>query len=127
MNIQRAIEVLSRSTRQELRDHAFGDVEIYWVDYNIPGEHEGGTEVGFAYIGGPGKNLIHVTDPVNGDKTDFGENDFRALRNLGSSVRIDRNDETGPDRFEEGRCMPALTLEGVRAELTETPLSRGSA
>ena len=121
MDIQKARAILARSTREELRDHAFGDAEIYWVDYSIPGEFNGGTEVGFSYLGGSGPLFVGVTDPSTGEDITFKEDEARQLLMLGSSVRVERNDSTGPDQFTPGKCMPGLTLEGMREELTRKP------
>jgi hypothetical protein len=106
MNIQEATEFLNKCMRDELRDHAFGDAEVSWF---LDEE-----EVAFGYFGSRDES----TSVAIGEHT-FKGADARQLRCCGASERIARNDETGPNTYQEGMCMPGLTLEGVRKELTE--------
>lgn len=110
MEIHEAKELLNGCTRTELRDHAFGDAEVSWW--------KDGKEVASGYFG---STMSHVTIghiPILGTTA-------RELRYCGVEGHIERNDETGPDDFQEGRIMPGLTLEGVREELTTPPKESG--
>lgn len=102
-----AIALLSTATREELRDHAFGDCEVYWrVD---------GHEVGYGYFGGDHCSVtVNPNEPVT-----FKGADAQQLRHIGKLGLVERNDSTGPDDYREGDCMPGLTLEGVRRELCD--------
>ncbi len=96
-------KALSACVRFELRDHAFGDVEVTWLkDEN---------EVATGYFNGRSDATIHI-----GTVTIVGKS-CQQFRNLGSAGPIDRNDETGPAEFKEGTVMPKLTREYVEAEL----------
>lgn len=108
MNFEEAKTILGGAVRHELRDHAFGDVEVYWVVK--------GKEIACGYFGG-GKAEVNVFKPA-ADSTTFVDDEARTLRDFGTAVAISRNDETGLDEFVEGQIMPGLTLEGVREELT---------
>lgn len=101
MNIDLAKKILNAATRYELRDHAFGDTEVTWM-YK-------GWEVGGGYFGGTADVWIG-DDGFSGDEA-------RTLRNCGKTLVVERNDETGPDNYNEGVTMPGLTLDGVRREL----------
>lgn len=94
---------LSSLVREELRDHAFGDCEVYIM---LNGE-----EVGCGYFGG-GIAELHIFEVMlKGEQARF----FRDKITIGE---VGRNDETGPDNFSVGVTLPGLTLEGVRQELT---------
>lgn len=116
MTREEAKALLSQCRREELRDHAFGDREVTWFD-------DQGRERGFAYFGGAAADLSIYGEggPEAGRVVGFAGRDARELAGCGKSVVVERNDLTGPDDYEEGACMPGLTLEGVRAELTEAP------
>lgn len=103
VTFEQAKELLAGCTRSELRDHAFGDREIYWS--NAADE-----SVGSGYSGSSGAEV------AVGDSVFHGE-EAEQLVVLGTIGKVERNDSTGPDEFEEGECMPGLTLEGVRKEL----------
>lgn len=45
MTLEEAKQVLSESIREELRDHAFGDREIFWLDSK-------GQEIASGYMSG---------------------------------------------------------------------------
>jgi hypothetical protein len=106
--------------RVELRDHAFGDAEVFFYERSrvtIEGNKvsSNGTDP-FAegYLGKHSE--IYVTDleyDVEGKWVGAVASDLMAL----GQAFIERNDETGPDDFVAGRCMPGLTLEGVKEEL----------
>jgi len=106
ITLDEARTILNTCTRSELRDHAFRDREVYW--------ERGGEEVGFGYFGG-GANSVGVD--WEGRHGSFSGAEARALSTCGSRGAIERNDETGPDRYSDGACMPGLTLEGVKKEL----------
>lgn len=96
--------ILNDCVREELQDHAFGDVEVFWF--------KDGYQVAGGYFGG-GHSEVWLTP-----ETKFGGAQARELRECGATGHIERNDETGPDDFVEGRIMPGLTREGVLNELT---------
>lgn len=103
MNINEAMQYLSTCTRWELRDHAFGDVEMGW--------EKDGQEVASGYFGGR-----HAGISVG--EFNFEGEDAYKLRDCGVLGLVERNDETGPDTYSEGNTMRGLTLEGVYEELT---------
>ena len=90
--------------REESRDHAFGDCEVYIM--------LGENEVGVGYFGGGFKDLAVFGFDFPDDMT----YDIREKIPVGS---IGRNDSTGPDKFVLGQTMPGLTREAVRQELIE--------
>jgi len=97
--------LLSEGIRSENRDHAFGDREVYWTNSD-------GKEIGGGYFNGAeGSVWLETGECWSGA-------DARRLANCGKVGTIGRNDSTGPDEYADGACMPALTLEGVRDELT---------
>jgi len=51
------------------------------------------------------------------DSTQFTQDEIHELFQCGTLGRVKRNDETGPDTYTEGECMPGLTLAGVYDEL----------
>lgn len=110
MNLDEAKELLSKCTRDELRDHAFGDSEVSWVSDEF--------EVASGYFGG-GTATVGVYEGEN--TTTFSGDEARELRKLGSEDNIERNDATGPDEYKEGITLPGLTLEGVLKEITTRP------
>lgn len=103
MELSDAKTELNMCERQELRDHAFGDVEIFWM--------RGEEEWASGYFGG-GTAEVYLPEGIS-----FKGSEAHELRRCGTRGVISRNDETGPDEFIEGFTMPALTREGVRAEL----------
>ena len=119
MNLNEAKTFLSAAgvIRYELRDHAFGDVEITWMKDKI--------EVASGYFGSSkGGITVHPKGPrmVHDHKDtkpsfEFKGRDAAELRACGK-LEIGRNDSTGPDEYREGETMPGLTLEGVFDELT---------
>lgn len=100
-----AIELLNQCQRDELRDHAFGDAEVYWL--------KGDLEIASGYFSGDAAQ-VYI-----GDKT-FAKDEARQLRNCGSKGAVERNDETGSNDYREGETMPTLTLDGVRKEICNT-------
>ena len=89
--------------REESRDHAFGDVEVYIMS--------GTTEVGSGYFGG-GLSEIGL---LGYNFTGTIAHEIREKIPVG---KIGRNDSTGPDEFSLGVTMPGLTKEAVLRELT---------
>jgi hypothetical protein len=115
MNVQEATELLSTCVRSELRDHAFGDSEIYWSLLGEP--------IAEGYFGSGSASVSVFTSSTEASTLPDGEETFEGdeahqLRRCGVEGEIERNDETGPDEYDEGTTMPGLTLEGVRQELT---------
>jgi len=107
MDTDEAREVLSACQRSELRDHAFGDKEVYWT--------RDGEDVGVGYFGGGRASVwIHKEDT---DFTADGET-ARELSECGTLKHVERNDEMGPDTYVEDKIMHGLTKEGVLEELT---------
>jgi len=111
MHIDEAKRILNSCVREECRDHAFGDREIYWM--------QNGKERAFSYMGGGTSPFVSIYDEEDENKTiaTFDDREALELLNCGSDVIIGRNDETGPDSYRDGNCMPGLTLEGVRKEI----------
>lgn len=112
MNIDEAKVLLNACEREELRDHAFGDAEVYWMK----GEGDDRKEVAFGYFGGG--STTGITIKGEDDEVSFEGADARALRNCGTTGHVERNDETGPDTFNEGNVMPGLSKGDVFHELT---------
>ena len=102
MTVDEAKVLLTTCVRSELRDHAFGDMEVTWLDKQ-------GNVVADGYYGS--------SSHVGFDGSAFKGEDARELRSCGSEGEVSRNDETGPDEFRQGEIMPGLTLAGVRKEL----------
>ena len=125
------LDLLSTCTREELRDHSFGDAEVYWF---TPEGHE----IACGYDGSSGFSLTvyelnpdgsHVmqehdspTGPVMLTKTaaHFDGEAAKGLRHVGKLGKIERNDEAGPVEFKPGQVMPGLTLGAVWDEITNT-------
>lgn len=104
MTFDEAKELLSNCRRSELRDHAFGDREIFFTDAS-------GNTVAEGYSGSSGTSVY-----VNG--TEFEGKEGEHLATLGHLGDIERNDSTGPEEYREGECMSGLTHDGVLDELT---------
>lgn len=122
LTIDQAKTLLDAAERSELRDHAFGDVEIYWyatfqgkrievaAGYFGSGQHDGVT------IYNPRKLLGE--DIVYEAVASFNGKESWVLRNCGTEGDIGRNDSTGPDEFVVGQIMPGLSKGDVFHELT---------
>lgn len=106
MNLDEAKTFLDGCDRHELRDHAFGDMEVSWTKDE--------TEVACGYLGGANTNI-----DIHGLSEDvvFKGDEARALMGCGTLAHRERNDETGPDDFVEGRVMPGLSVDDVHEEL----------
>jgi hypothetical protein len=110
-----ALLLLSVAKRSELRDHAFGDREVFWDLDLVAAEdfsrEEGSVAGGYFGSGSASLWMVHSTLSWSGEVA-------RDLAKLGGLGVIERNDSTGPDTYAEGVTMPALTLEGVAAEIS---------
>jgi hypothetical protein len=113
LTLDQAKQALEGTTRHELRDHAFGDMEVTWVKKED--NHE--VEVASGYFGGTASVGFLDPDPSKSSGS-FVDDDARQLLQCGE-LEVERNDSVGPDKFVEGSCMPGLTLQGVRKELTQ--------
>lgn len=107
-----AQEILSKATRSELRDHAFGDREVFWV--------LDGKEIAGGYFGGRTSDIWigKGVEGWEGPTGDFKGEEARRLAEMGTLAHVERNDEIGPNEYAEGQTMPGLTKEGVFEELT---------
>lgn len=105
MELAEAKELLDSCDRSELRDHAFGDVEVFWSK-----DHE---EIGGGFFGGGNASVW-----ISGKDTAFDNDEARSLRECGKLVAVERNDETGPENFTEGDIQPGLSKGDVFHELT---------
>lgn len=110
MDFSEAKEFLSGCVREELRDHAFGDTEVFWKKH--------GSHVAGGYFGGGQADVWFSSSEDEPSIDSFTGNEARELRNCGSEGHVERNDETGPDTFVEGYIMPGLTKEAVLEEIT---------
>lgn len=108
MDFDVAKQLLNTAVKYELRDHAFGDVEMEWFD--------GETRVGYGYFSSTHAG-VSVTDAATGMTGEFEGHEAHELRKCFASEQTERNDSTGPDEFKLGKVMPGLTKEGVRQEL----------
>lgn len=100
MKLETAKMLLNSARRDELRDHAFGDMEVYWIF--------GGEEIATGYFSGTTQSV--TVQAHNGEHFTFEGDAAIELHSCGTLGRIDRNDET----------EPGLTTEGVLRELTQT-------
>lgn len=108
MDIDEAKTLLDDCDRIELRDHAFGDVEVTW-------EKEG-VIVATGEFSRQHAQVWIAMGEGNPPVTFRGELG-RPLRECGTLMTVHRNDETGPDEFKEGEILPGLTKEAVRDEI----------
>jgi hypothetical protein len=136
MTLEEAKTALEGTIRGELRDHAFGDREVTWY---VVAAGLVVAEAAMGYFGGGSSGVSVYTTPLPYEEpwdfetgsgylaapiptayaaAEFDGRDARELLKCGSS-RVSRNDSTGPDTYQDGKCMPGLTLEGVRKELLE--------
>lgn len=100
-------DILASCTRSELRDHAFGDREIFWrtSDGEIVAEAYDGSVCSFHY-------------EYEGKKfTSDNEGTLKELFSLGITGVVERNDSTGPDEFTQGVVMPGLSEDDILKEL----------
>lgn len=104
MNFREAMELLDECKRSELRDHAFGDVEIYWT--------KDGEEIAYGYFSGSVQSVFS-------DHFSFKGEEAKELRSAGVEQSIERNDETGPDEFVQGQTMPSLMKRNIFDEITK--------
>jgi hypothetical protein len=80
MTLPEAKALLGATTRDELHDHAFGDVEVYWTS--------DGEEVANGYFSA-GTNEVYVAGAI------FTGAEARELRQCGTMGRRERNDAAG--------------------------------
>lgn len=85
MTFDLAKAILAESIRDELRDHAFGDKEIYW-------RNSYGHQVATGYIGSSGAEC-----GMAGFDISFSEAEARELAKLGTLGQVERNDSMGDD------------------------------
>lgn len=104
ITFESAKEFLRACYRIELRDHAFGDVEISWQDAE-------GKEVAAGYIGSSNPSV-----GIFGYDNNFDGPEAHTLATFGTLKSVERNDEVGPPEFVVGQIMPGLTKEGVLAD-----------
>jgi hypothetical protein len=90
LTLEEIVKILEACTREELRDHTFGDVEVYWM--------KGGKEVAVGYFGSSSRHVGGI-DAATGHWF-FKDADADRLRRCGKLDRVDRNDETGPDHYQ---------------------------
>lgn len=79
MTLDEAVAFLSGCVRDELRDYAFGDSEVSWLD-------DRGVVVADGYFG----RLSRVS--LVGKNVVFGDADARKLRDVGRRGGVERND-----------------------------------
>jgi hypothetical protein len=107
-------KILNECHRNELRDHAFGDREIYWWHPKLGNIAEGYS----------GRSVCFSMNDENGTEVQFDrvftDSEIESLFKLGTMGKISRNDSTGPDTYTEGTVMPGLTLNGILNELIST-------
>lgn len=99
-------EFLHVCERRELRDHAFGDTEVFWS--------VNGKQVATGYFGG-GRDAVWLDDGTLVEGSDA-----RDLEDLGNLKTVNRNDQIGPHNYKKGVVMQSLTKEALMRELTET-------
>jgi hypothetical protein len=122
LSIEQAKNLLNAAERSELRDHAFGDVEVYW-SAKFQGQI---IEIASGYFGSGVHDGVTLYDPrtmLAGDiqheaVASFTGKESRELRNCGTVGAVERNDSTGPDEFVTGQVMPGLSKGDVFHELT---------
>lgn len=117
MDLSDARQRLVGTNRHELRDHAFGDAEVHWTI----GDHV----VAYGLFGGGHVAAVQIYNADDEPIATFEREDAYALREEGHLIAT-RNDETGPDEYQEGKVMPGLTKEGVYKELTGEDLPPAS-
>lgn len=110
MDLAEAKEILNSCVREELRDHAFGDVEVFW--------YKGGVLVANGYFSAGQNDSITFIFEEKQPRASFYVEEARELRNCGTDGVVFRNDTVGPDEFVEGQIMPGLTKEAILKELS---------
>lgn len=127
LTLREAAAVLSQCTRSEIRDHAFGDAEVWWTHRS----NNQDIAIAQGYFGGGHQSVyfgeFNWTQLTSDQTVRFGEKSFKgvdavSLRNLGTEGIIERNDETGPDGYIEGRMLDSMTKGAVFEELTGNKL-----
>jgi len=103
LSFEEAKALLSTCTRSELRDHAFGDREIYFEDAAGNAVAEGYSGSGDVSIEISGSHFVGI--------------EAQQLILLGHVGAVERNDSSGPDEYVDGKVTPGLTIGGVFDEL----------
>ena len=87
MNLHMAKRALEGTVRSELRDHYFGDRELYW--------HNPVTKalIASGYSGSSHASISFY------DCSQFKDDEARELFSCGTLGQVDRNDETGPNEY----------------------------
>ncbi len=85
MTFEEAKALLSLCERNELRDHAFGDAEVYW--------DQGDKNIAEGYFG-------REIEEVRVAGTNFTGKEARELRRVGKTGKIERNDAGGSTTWE---------------------------
>lgn len=106
MNFDEAKFLLEGCERRELRDHAFGDMEVSW--------YKGRKIMAEGYYGGAIPK-IHVLNDIS-----FEGDEALQLMECGKLVQAERNDTTGPDHFQLNSVRPDLTKEAVHKNIFES-------
>lgn len=107
MTVEEAAKVLNACERQELRDHAFGDAEVSWIGPSSK------NVIALGYFGGS-----HASVYFNVQGQSFYGVEATSLRLCGQEGRVERNDETGPEEYSEGKMLDSMTKGAVFEELT---------
>lgn len=96
MELNEAKKLLNLCEREELRDHAFGDREVFW---SFMGE-----EVAGGYLGPTNKGVwlldydeVVALGPAAAVIASFEDKDATELSSCGKIKRIERNDMQGED------------------------------
>lgn len=84
ITFDQAKELLSTSNRSELRDHAFGDREVYFEDAQ-------GNEIAAGYY------AMTCCDVEFNDGTCFSGEEARILIKMGKLINVERNDSQDDD------------------------------
>lgn len=110
LTLEQAKTLLNSCDRYELRDHAFGDVEVSWTkdDKDVASGYDGASSTSVYFHDGA------CDEPTN---VVFRDQEAIELLKCGTLRKVERNDSTGPDEFTKGECMPGLTPSGVLDEL----------
>lgn len=84
LTLDEAKALLATCVRSELRDHYFGDAEVYW--------EKDGAEIAVGYFGETAQIVFEGAARFDGDEA-------RELRRCGTKGTYERNDSTGPDTY----------------------------
>lgn len=110
LTFEEAKTLLSKCKKESLKDAAFGDMEVTWINPSLS-EDDPGYIVANGYFSG-------TSDSIDIGKQTFTDKEAYELLGCCLSEESTRNDSTGPEEFRLGVTMPGLTREGVYKELT---------